>query len=298
MPDAAPDVILREVGPRDGLQSVPRFIPTRLKARIVEELEAAGIAEIQVASFVSPRKLPQMADAEALMALLPPPGRVRRVGLALSLSGARRAADAGLAELEAGVSASLAHGLKNVGRDTDEALQDCEKIARLARERGMRLWLNIQCAFGYARPGDVARSSVVEIARKMMEWGPDFLVPADTTGLARPDDVRALLSELAPIAAMERIALHLHDAYGLAFANLEAALEMGVRRFDTAFGGLGGCPFAPKAPGNLSTEATVRRLAARGLTTFIDAGKVSAVTRLLQRDGGFARGGGGETFYE
>lgn len=272
---------IREVGPRDGFQSESRFIPTQLKARMIENLAGAGLSIIQCASFVHPRLMPQMADAEEVLAVLGKRPDLRLVGLALNLTGAERAARAGMSEIEAGVSASETHSLRNTGLGREAALAHCEKIADLCKISGIRLWLNVQCAFGCGYEGRIPLETVAETAERLWGLDPEYLVIADTTGAGTPDATRFLLERILSFAPADRLFMHLHDTKGLAAKNLIAALEMGVTRFDAAFGGLGGCPFAPGAPGNLSTESAVKLLENKGFSTGVDLPKVAEVTRLF-----------------
>lgn len=276
-----PVAVIREVGPRDGFQSESRFIPTGLKARIIENLADAGLSIIQVASFVHPKLMPQMADAEEVLAMLGKRPDLRLVGLALNLTGAERAKRAGMAEIEAGVSASETHSLKNTGLSREAAFSECEKIADLCKSSGMRLWLNVQCAFGCGYEGRIPQDEVAELAERLWSIGPEYLVIADTTGAGTPEATRSLLEKILRFAPSDRVFMHLHDTRGQAVKNLLAALDMGVTRFDAAFGGLGGCPFAPNAPGNLSTESAVKLLEIRGYETGVNFSKVAAVTRLF-----------------
>lgn len=276
-----PSATIREVGPRDGFQSEFRFIPTRLKARIIENLAGAGLSVIQAASFVHQRLMPQMADAEEVLAMLGKRPETRLVGLVLNFRGAERAARAGMGEIEAGVSSSETHSLKNTGLGREAAFAECEKIADLCKKCRMRLWLNVQCSFGCGYEGGIPPSRVAETAERLWALSPEYLVIADTTGAGRPETVAALLERILSFAPADRLFLHLHDTKGLAAQNLLAALEKGVTRFDAAFGGLGGCPFAPNAPGNIATERAAGLLESNGFSTGVNLEEVAACTRFF-----------------
>ena len=276
-----PVAVIREVGPRDGFQSESRFIPTGFKARMIGNLADAGLSIIQAASFVHPKLMPQMADAEEVLSMLGKRPETRLVGLVLNFIGAERAKRAGMAEIEAGVSASETHSRKNTGLGRAAAFSECEKIADLCKSSGMRLWLNVQCAFGCGYEGRIPQDDVAELAGRLWSLGPEYLVIADTVGSGTPEATCSLLEKILRFAPSDRVFMHLHDTKGLAVKNLLAALEMGVTRFDAAFGGLGGCPFAPGAPGNLATERAVNILESKGFSTGVDLEKVEETTRLF-----------------
>ena len=271
-----------EVGPRDGLQREETILSAAEKVSLIEALVDAGLKRIQVTSFVHPRYVPQMADAEEVCARLPQRPGVSYSGLALNLKGVERAHDAGLRHIDMSVSASDAHSRRNANRSLQEALQEFDEMVAQAREVGMHVRGGIQCAFGYQAPDDVQPRQVLEIAEYFMELGVDELALADSSGLANPRQMTALLQSLQALTASLPLILHLHDTRGMGLANVLAALHCGVRIFDTAVGGLGGCPFIDGATGNIATEDTVHMLQQMGIDTGVDLPRLANVARGLQ----------------
>ncbi|HSM57095.1 MAG TPA: hydroxymethylglutaryl-CoA lyase [Candidatus Sulfomarinibacteraceae bacterium] len=274
-----------EVGPRDGLQREDVLLPAAEKAALVRDLVATGLRRIQVTSFVHPRYVPQMADAEEVcqaLTQLPQVEGVRYSGLALNLKGVERAQDAGLTAVDISVSASDAHSRRNANRSLQEALQGFDEMYRQARAYGMRVRGGIQCAFGYQSPRDVAPQQVLELAEHFLELGVDELALADSAGLANPRQMMALLRQTLALSGDVPLILHLHDTRGMGLANVLAALECGVRHFDTAVGGLGGCPFIAGATGNIATEDTVHMLQEMGIETGVDLPRLAQVARRLE----------------
>jgi hydroxymethylglutaryl-CoA lyase len=268
-----------EVGPRDGLQREPTPISSDEKVALIEDLVAAGLKRIQVTSFVHPKYVPQMADAEEVCARIPKRSGVVYSGLALNLRGVERAQKAGLAQVDISVSASDAHSQRNANRSIEEALVEFKEMSALARSSGMAVRGGIQCAFGYQRPNDVYPDKVVDIAHHHLDLGVDELALADSSGFANPRAMTALLKVIVPLAGDTPVILHLHDTRGMGLANVLAALSNGVRHFDTAFGGLGGCPFIDGATGNIATEDTVYMLEGMGVQTGINLSRLSQISR-------------------
>lgn len=272
-----------EVGPRDGLQREPTYIPVAEKVALVEALVAAGLKRIQVTSFVHPRAVPQMADAEAVCArLIPYPGVIYS-GLALNLKGVERAHSAGLQHIDISVSASDAHSRRNANRSLEEALAEFDDMFARARAYGMSVRGGIQCAFGYQVAEDVSRETVVSLVQHYTQLGVGELALADSSGLANPRQLTALLDDILPLAGDTPLILHLHDTRGMGLANVLAALQMGVSRFDTAFGGLGGCPFIDGATGNIATEDTAHMLAQMGIETGVDLPRLAAISQRFEQ---------------
>lgn len=284
LPDRV-DII--EVGLRDGLQSESVIIPTTIKLDIIHRLIKAGVRRIQVASFVHPRLVPQMADAEALCAALPACDGVIYSGLALNVRGIERAGATGLQQIDIGISASDTHSRKNAHVGVAEALQQVTAMATVARSQGMIVRAGVQCAFGCVYEGIVPVEQVVRIVDHLLSVGIDELALADSTGMANPRQIAHMLDILLPRVDIPVI-LHLHDTRGMGLANLLVALEHGINRFDTSFGGLGGCPFIVGAAGNIATEDTVHMLDQMGVATGIDWTKVATCSQtigaLLGRD--------------
>jgi hydroxymethylglutaryl-CoA lyase len=276
---------VREVGPRDGIQMVKTMLSTERKLVWCKGAAEAGIGEIEVTSFVPPKVIAQFADAEAVARGALAIGGFRPSVLVPNLKGAERAFALGLPQVNYVLSASEAHNLANVRRSTEESLADFARIAELRDQRpGPRIALasGIATAFGCTISGAVDEGRVVEIARRLVETGADEIIVADTVGYGDPGQVRRLVK--AVIAAVGRVgvACHFHDTRGLGLANVTAALEAGVRTFDASLAGLGGCPFAPGATGNIDTEDTVFLLEQLGFDTGVDLDRLIALRREVE----------------
>ncbi len=281
MPNTTQHVEIIEVGPRDGLQREARIVPTEQKITMINMLAAAGVPRIQVTSFVHPKYVPQMADAEAVCAgIMRKPGVIYS-GLVLNMKGLERARDAGLTHVDISLSASNAHSQKNANRTLDDAIAGFEKMVAYAHELGMTIRGGIQCAFGYYED-DVTQDLVVELAKRHLALGIHELALADSTGMANPRQITKMLNAVMPLAGDVPVILHLHDTRGMGLANVVAALNAGCRYFDTAFGGLGGCNFIEDATGNIATEDTVFMLHEMGYETGIDVRKIAEVSRMMQ----------------
>jgi hydroxymethylglutaryl-CoA lyase len=275
-------VVLREVGLRDGLQNLGIIVPTETKAELALELVRAGYRHVQAAAFVHPGRVPQMADAEALFARLGEVSGTRWSGLCLNPRGVERAVAAGADDVEISLSASRTHSLKNAGMDTETALGKMEKMTALAREGGTGVWASVQCAFGCAYEGEVPEERVAEIAERLLKMGIDVLMLADTAGVAGPGRVLSVLGKVLPLAGGRPVGLHLHDTLGRGLVNLLAGLGAGATVFDTAFGGLGGCPFVPGAAGNVAGEDAALLLEGMGVGTGVDAAVTARCARRLE----------------
>lgn len=274
-----PEVILEEQGLRDGLQTLKTLIPTEKKLEWIDRLAAAGLRRIQVASFVHPRLVPQMADAEAIFQQLRKRQGVVYSALVLNQKGVERAIAAGAEHLAISVSASDTHSQKNTRMTLEEAKTDFRQNVRLARAHGIRVRAGIQCAFGCRYEGAIPAERVLDLIKHHLDTGADEIALADSTGMAHPVQMRYLVSRALELCGPVPLALHLHNTENKGLANLFAAYEVGVRQFDTAFGGLGGCPFIPGATGNIATEDTVHFFRQMGVETGIDLEQVAAISR-------------------
>ena len=268
-------VIVREVGPRDGLQMAKTIMSSEAKLDWIDEMVRAGISEMEVASFVPPAALPQMADAaEVTRAVRQNHPQLHVVALAPNLRGAQNAAAAGAQSIIIPVSASEAHSRSNVRRSRADQVAEVGKVVAWARTLGgdaPRIEAGISTACGCSLQGVVPENEVIELARSLMEARADVVALADTLGYASPSQVRRLVRAVRNEVGSEHFGnLHLHDTLGTALANVLAALEEGVRGFDAALGGLGGCPFAPGSVGNVATEDLVYLLESEGFDTGID----------------------------
>ena len=299
---------IREVGPRDGLQMVQDFLPTAAKLDWCRAATQAGIREIEVTSFVPPKVVPQFADAMDVASGALAMGGFTAAALVPNLKGAERAFEAGLPVVNYVLSASEAHNQANVRRTTDESLSAFAQIAELRDQReGRRIRLAgcIATAFGCTIQGDVSESRVVEIAVRYAEMGADELVIADTVGYGNPYQVRRIMSDVIAAVPDLPVACHFHDTRGLGLANVTAALEAGIRSFDSSLGGLGGCPFAPGASGNINTEDTAFLLESLGFDTGTNIEALIALRKKIETwlpgerfTGAVARSGLPKTFGE
>ncbi len=275
---ASPDVLISEVGPRDGLQSVAATMPTDAKTRWIDALVAAGVREIEVASFVPPRLLPQMADAaEVVRHALRHPG-LTVMALVPNRRGAENALRAGVHKLTMPVSASHAHSLANVRKTPMEMVDEVRAIVQLRDEiaPGVKIEAGISTAFGCTLQGEVDEDDVIRLAAACIEAGADESGLSDTVGYANPAQVRRLFRRLRQEIGTHAGAAHMHNTRGLGLANCLAAWDEGVRTFDSSLGGLGGCPYAPGASGNVVTEDLVFMFEAMGVRTGIDLDRIVA----------------------
>ena len=283
MPDT-PEVLISEVGPRDGLQSVSRTMATAHKLRWIDALVAAGLREIEVASFVPAHLLPQMADAAAVVRhALRHPG-ITVVALVPNLKGAEAAIEAGVHKLTIPVSASAAHSLANVRRSREQMVDEVRNIVALRRERApqVRVEAGISTAFGCTIQGRVDEDDVIRLAEQLVAAGVEEAGLSDTTGMANPAQVRRLFTRLRAAIGHRAGAAHMHNTRGLGLANCLAAYDVGVRTFDASLGGLGGCPYAPGASGNVVTEDLVFMFEAMGVSTGVDIQKLIAAREPLK----------------
>ena len=279
-----PHVLISEVGPRDGLQSVKATMPTADKFRWIDALVAAGVREIEVASFVPPKLLPQMADAAEVVRYGKQKAGVTIMALVPNLRGAENALRAGADKLTMPVSASTAHSLANVRRTPLEMVEEVRAIARLRDELAphVKLEAGISTAFGCTLQGLVPEDDVIRLAAACIEAGADESGLSDTVGYANPAQVRRLFRRLKEEIGDRAGAAHMHNTRGLGLANCLAAWDVGVRTFDSSLGGLGGCPYAPGASGNVVTEDLVFMFEAMGITTGVDLERLMAARAPLQ----------------
>jgi hydroxymethylglutaryl-CoA lyase len=272
-----------EVGPRDGLQNEPETVPTAAKLELIGRLAVAGLRRIEVTSFVSPRWIPQLADADALVPLLPALPGVEYGALVPNAEGYARFRAAGELRVAAFfVSASATHNRKNVNRGIAEHLERFRPVAERAKADGVRLRAYASTVCGCPYEGRVAVGAVVGLVERLRALGADEISLGDTIGVGHPAQVRELVGAVAGVAPLDRIALHCHDTYGRALANVQAGFEAGVRTFDASLGGLGGCPYAPGASGNVATEDVVDLFEAAGLATGVDLGRLVAASAWLE----------------
>lgn len=275
-------VDIREVGPRDGLQ-IEEPIPIEAKLAFIDALVATGVRRIEVTSFVSPRAIPALADAEAVAAQLDRWPGVEFSALVAGLGGVRRALTAGVHRLEYVVSASDGHSRANVGRDRAESIALIDPIAEQVHAVGGQLEVIVAIAFDCPFDGRTPPERVAEIAARAVASGADSLAVADTVGTASPVRTADVIDRVRAAAPDTELGIHLHNTRGQGLANAWAAYEHGVRRFDSAAGGLGGCPFAPGASGNIATEELAYLFDDGGIETGIDIDRALDASRLISR---------------
>ena len=291
-------VVVTEVGPRDGLQIAKAIMPTPIKARWIAAIAAAGVAEIEVGSFVPPRLIPQMADTpEIVRGAVQIPG-VTVLALAPNLRGAQDAYANGAHRVVVPVSVSEGHSKSNLNRTPAEQVAEVARIVAWLRQQPRPVGIEAACstAFGCSIDGVVPPSAVLAVASGLAVAGVDSLSLADTVGYAHPAQIRALVRAVRAEVGGKLQRLHLHDTMGLGLANALAGIEEGVRQFDAALAGLGGCPFAPGASGNIVTEDLVFMLESMGFETGIDLDKLIAARAILAEGlpGETLRGGLGQ----
>ncbi|HEY6584855.1 MAG TPA: hydroxymethylglutaryl-CoA lyase [Gaiellaceae bacterium] len=270
---------LREVGPRDGLQNEQQVLPVETRLELIRRLAATGLGRIEAASFVNPERVPQMAGAEEVAAGLDGDG-VLYTGLALNERGYDRLRETGLGEVSFALAATETFSQRNAGARVDDALAAGERIVARAREDGIRSSVTISVAFGCPFEGPVDPDRVVALAERVAAVGPDELVLADTIGVATPTQARRLLERVARLGTP--LGGHFHNTRNTGFANAYAALEAGVSLLDASVGGLGGCPFAPKATGNVATEDLVYLLEGEGIETGVDLDGLIEVSQWVE----------------
>ncbi len=272
-----------EVGPRDGLQTKEKFVPTKMKVDLIRRVAEAGIKRIQVTSFVHPKLVPQMADAEDVCAQLPDIEGVQYNGLVLNMRGLGRAHKAGLKHVDMGVPATETMSQRNANSSIEEGMQRMEAMVVKAREWGMSVRAGVQVAFGCAYEGQVDRGQVVQLAQRFLAMDIDELSLADSAGMGNPDQIQRTLQDIRPLAGNTPIVMHLHDTRGMGLANCLASLKSGIKMFDSSFGGLGGCPFIKGAKGNIPTEDSIFMMHEMGIETDVDVTAVSAISQELEQ---------------
>jgi len=275
-------VTICEVGTRDGFQIEPAFIPTVQKIEVVDRLSATGMPRIEVTSFVSPKAVPQLRDAEEVMARI-----ARRPGTVYSAlvpndKGAVRAVDARVDEIHTVISASESHNLANVNMTIAESMVKLRAVAEVARRARVAIAAGISCAFGCPFEGEVPVDRLESVVARLVDLGATGIGLADTTGMANPAQVARVLERLMPRFPGIEWTLHTHDTRAMAIPNVLAAMEMGVTQLDASIGGLGGCPFAPGASGNVCTEDLIHCLHAMGVGTGVDLDALIATSKRVQ----------------
>jgi hydroxymethylglutaryl-CoA lyase len=275
------EILVSEVGPRDGLQSIDRVMPLEAKQAWIAAEAAAGVKEIEVGSFVPPSLLPQMADTAELVAFARTIPGLNVVALVPNAKGAARAVEAGVHGMSIPFSMSETHSLRNVRKDHPAMLAEIAEVARIAQAAGVHFAVGLSTAFGCTIEGAVSEEQVVRLAAAAADAGAQEFSLSDTTGYADPAQVKRLIRKVRGAVGDRLTTLHLHNTRGLGLANALAGLEEGITTLDASLCGLGGCPYAPGASGNLVTEDLVLMLNSMGLKTGIDLGKLLEVRKIL-----------------
>lgn len=277
-------VRVHEVGPRDGLQNEPEVLSTEDKLAFIQGLVAAGHRDIEVTSFVRPRWIPQLADASEVLARVPRVDGVRYWALVPNQRGLERALDAGLGHIATFMSVSETHNQRNVNRTVKESLAGVRQVLAAARADGLGTRAYLSTVFGCPYEGPVSVGKTVELGLALLDAGADVIALGDTTGMGWPALVQDVVEAFGRAGVgTEHLALHLHDTRGTALANAFAALTSGVRHLDASSGGLGGCPYAPGASGNLATEDLIFLLHAQGFETGIDLDRAVDAAEIVER---------------
>jgi hydroxymethylglutaryl-CoA lyase len=275
-------ISLREVGPRDGLQN-EEPVSTEGKVALINALSRTGVRRIEAVSFVHPDAIPQMADAAEVWAQVERNPDIRYSALVPNLRGAQRAVDAGFVEVEVVISASDTHNRRNIKRSTDESLAELPAIVDLVHAYGATLQVIVATAWGCPYEGDVPVSRVLYVVERALSAGADSIAYGDTTGMATPTRVTRLVQETRAARADVALGLHFHNTRGTGLANVFAALQLGVDDFDASVGGLGGCPEAPGASGNIASEELVHMLEDMGVDTGVDLDALIDVAAQAER---------------
>jgi hydroxymethylglutaryl-CoA lyase len=275
-------VAVCEVGPRDGFQIEPAWIPTEQKIEAVDLLSAAGLPRIEVTSFVHPKVVPQLRDAEAVMAAIRRRPGTRYAALVPNDKGAVRAVDAGVDQIHTVLSASESHNLANVNMTVAESIDKLRAVMQVAERARVPVVCGVSTSFGCPFEGEVPLARLHDVVARLVDLGARAITLADTTGMANPRQVQRTLEHLMPRFADIEWTLHTHDTRAMAIPNILAAMQCGVSSFDASVGGLGGCPFAPGASGNVCTEDLVHCLHAMGVGTGIDLDLLLAASRRVQ----------------
>ena len=277
---SASQVTVYDVGPRDGLQNEPEILGVEVRAELVRRLVGAGLPAVELASFVDPRRVPQMAGAEDVVAAVGSVSAVVRAGLALNERGYERLVATGLDEVRFAFGVTESFNRRNQSASVQESLEIARRLGGRARADGVRCTVTLSVAFGCPFEGEVAPEKVVELARAVAEAEPDAIVLADTIGVAAPGAVRSLTGRVAELEVT--VGGHFHNTRNTGYANALAALDAGASILDASVGGLGGCPFAPRATGNIATEDLVYVLEREGIETGIDLDRLIDVATWLE----------------
>jgi hydroxymethylglutaryl-CoA lyase len=284
-------IAINEVGPRDGLQSQANHLDIAQRRQLIEALVAANLRQIEIGSFVSPRAVPQMAGTDELFATLSVPATVRLSALVPNMRGYENAIAAGAGTVAIVASATETMNRKNINMSLDQTFAAARSMIERGNAGGVAVQAYLAVAFECPFEGAVDPGRVREQAAQLAEWGAHEIVIADTIGAANPGQVKRLMDQLVADHGVERLACHFHDTRAMGLANVYAAIDSGVRRFDSAVGGLGGCPFAPGAKGNVATEDVVMMCEQMGFATGVDMPRLLEAVTLISNLTGTPQGG-------
>ncbi|MCK9931015.1 hydroxymethylglutaryl-CoA lyase [Frankia sp. Mgl5] len=274
-------ITICEVGPRDGLQNEKTLLPTGTKVELIRRAVAGGVRRIEATAFVHPKRVPQMADAEQVMAQVPRDGGVSYIGLVLNRRGFERALRAGVDEVNMVVLATETFSERNQGMTVEASLRAWSEIAELAHQAGVRASVTLSAAFGCPFEGEVSPERIRDLARRVVESGPAEIALADTIGVGVPTQVTELVAAVRDVAPGVALRCHFHNTRNTGYANAVAAVSSGVETLDASAGGIGGCPFAPAATGNIATEDLVYLLDRMGVPTGVDLGQLADTGRWI-----------------
>lgn len=277
------EVVICEVGPRDGLQNEKTLLSTEQKVELIEDVVNSGARSIEVGSFVHPNAVPSMADTDEVVRRIEKREGVEYRGLALNFRGVERAYAAGVSKVKVSVSASRTHSMQNSNATPEDVIRGFDKCADFCREKNVALSGAISTAFGYTAEGVIPIEEIFPIVDAYIEQGIMEISMSDTTGMANPAQVYSYMTEMKRRYSTVTWTLHPHNTQGMALANIYAALSAGITHFDASFSGLGGCPFAPGASGNIATEDVVNMMHAMGVETGFDLKKVLEVARKVEK---------------
>lgn len=270
-----------EVGPRDGLQNEKTIIPTETKIDFIGKLADAGLKFIEATSFVHPKAIPQLYDALDVVKALPAKPGVHYSALVPNMKGLERALESGISEIAIFTAASDTFNKRNINMTVEESLRNFAPVVEKARAEGMFIRGYVSTAFYCPYEGKIDKAPVLDVTQKLLDMGIEEVSIGDTIGQATPDDVRDTMNHLLKQLPLEKIAMHFHDTNGLALENVLASLELGISIYDSSAGGLGGCPYAPGASGNLSTDSLVRMLHERGIETGVNLQKLQEASAVI-----------------
>ena len=274
-------VTIIEVGPRDGLQNEPAFVASKNKIELINMLSQSGLKHIEATSFVSAKAIPQLADGDEVFRSIDKPAEVHFSALVPNEQGMHKALDAGVKEIAIFTAASELFNQRNINCSISESIARCVTVTNLAKTHHVRVRAYVSCVLGCPYEGTITPEQVIHVTKQLIELGVDEISLGDTIGVGTPKQTQALINAMASCLPLSKLAMHFHDTYGQAVANIFAALECGVTRFDSSVAGLGGCPYARGASGNVATEDVLYLMLGLGIETGIDIYKIVAAGDMI-----------------